>query len=92
LDHNGWYNRKDQQLIKIENILLLTALGPPGGGRTHITPRIIRHFNVIAYTEMSDETISYIFNSIVSFFLRNFNEEVREILPVIVSTVIEIYE
>lgn len=74
LDHGGWYNRKDQQLIKIENLILLTALGPPGGGRTHITPRLVRHFNVIAYTEMDNVTISHIFNTVVEFFLKGFNE------------------
>ena len=47
LDHKGWYNRKDQQFMKIENILILTALGPPGGGKTTITPRIVRHFNMM---------------------------------------------
>ncbi len=74
LDHGGWYNRKDQQLIKIENLILLTALGPPGGGRTHITARLVRHFNVIAYTEMDNVTISHIFNTVVEFFLKGFNE------------------
>lgn len=29
---------------------MLAAMGPPGGGRTFITARLIRHFNVIAYT------------------------------------------
>lgn len=77
MDHGGWYNRKDQQLITIENIILLTALGPPGGGRTNITPRITRHFNVIAYTEMDNGTVSCIFNSMVKFFLKNFNDEIK---------------
>lgn len=78
--------------MKIENIILLTALGPPGGGRTHITPRMIRHFNVIAYTEMDNVTVAHIFNTIADFFLRGFNEEVRTILPTLVSSVISIYE
>ncbi len=92
LDHSGWYNRKDQQLIKIENIILLTALGPPGGGRTYITPRMVRHFSIIAYTEMDNATISHIYSSIVDIFLRSFCEEVKEILPTIVSSVIGVYD
>lgn len=50
LDHKGWYNRKDLTFMKLEQLILLAAMGPPGGGRTFITARLIRHFNVIAYT------------------------------------------
>lgn len=39
--------------MKIEDVALLCAMGEPGGGRTHITPRIMRHFNIISYTELS---------------------------------------
>lgn len=74
LDHSGWYNRKDQQFMKIESVILLTALGPPGGGRTHITPRIIRHFNVMANSELDGKTVSRVFNIIVGFFLKRFSE------------------
>ena len=28
---------------------MLAAMGPPGGGRTFITNRVIRHFNIINY-------------------------------------------
>lgn len=53
LDHKGWYNRKDLQFMRLEDVIILSAMGPPGGGRTFITNRIIRHFNVIGYTELS---------------------------------------
>jgi len=44
--------------MKIEDIILLTAMGPPGGGRTYITNRFIRHFNIIAYPELDREIIN----------------------------------
>ena len=44
--------------MKIEDIILLAAMGPPGGGRTYITNRIIRHFNIIAYPELDREIIN----------------------------------
>lgn len=71
LDHKGWYNTKDNSYMKFEDIVLLSAMGPPGGGRTAVTARILRHFNIIAYTELDEETIKYIFTTLVdSFFLK----------------------
>jgi dynein heavy chain, axonemal len=50
--------------MKLEAIILLTAMGPPGGGRSNITARCVRHFNLIAYPDLDRETIQLIFNSI----------------------------
>jgi len=35
LDHKGWYDRteKSKPFKKIEDIILVSAMGPPGGGR-----------------------------------------------------------
>jgi len=44
--------------MKIEDIIILAAMGPPGGGRTYITARVVRHFNVIAYPELDREIIN----------------------------------
>ena len=50
--------------MHLEDIILLAAMGPPGGGRTFITNRIVRHFNIFAYTELDIETIKRIFGII----------------------------
>ena len=70
--------------MKIENIILLTALGPPGGGRTQITARIVRHFNMIAYTELDNQTISNIFTQVMTHFMKRFNDEVKDIQKVLI--------
>lgn len=72
LDHKGWYNRKDLLFMKLEQLILLSAMGPPGGGRTFITARLIRHFNVIAYTELNESIIHAIFTNLVNNFYRKF--------------------
>lgn len=91
LDHKGWYNRKKLEFEKLEDLILLTAMGPPGGGRTHITNRFVRHFNMISYTDLDENSIKYIFNTILDFFLRRFNEPVKLLKELLVESVLHVY-
>ena len=50
--------------------MLMTAMGPPGGGRNDLTPRFIRHFNVITMNEFSDDAMLRIFSSIMEWHIR----------------------
>ena len=43
--------------MRLEDIILINAMGEPGGGRTFITNRFIRHNNLIAYTELDKATV-----------------------------------
>ena len=38
-DHKGWFDRKikEKPFMRIEDIILIAAMGPPGGGRSPIT-------------------------------------------------------
>ncbi len=60
--------------MKLEEVIILSAMGPPGGGRTFITNRIVRHFNIITYTELDNDTIKHIFSVLVVHFFRRYNE------------------
>lgn len=77
LDHKGWYNRKDLQFMNLEDLQILGAMGPPGGGRTFITNRLIRHFNILAYTELPKDIILQIFGSLLNYYFRKFPEKVK---------------
>lgn len=84
LDHKGWYNRKDLLWMKLERLIILTAMGPPGGGRTFITNRVVRHFNVIAYTDLEKDAINNIFSQLMTNFYRKFSQNVRNIQPQVI--------
>lgn len=42
LDYKGWYNRKELVFRLFEDMVMITAMGPPGGGRSAITSRMVR--------------------------------------------------
>lgn len=91
LDHGGWYNRKELSLMKIEDVILLSAMGPPGGGRSHITPRIVRHFNMLTYTELDEHIIKQIFNTIVSYTLKPFSESIKKQIDNLIDGTLIVY-
>lgn len=39
IDHGYFYDKKDTSKINIVDMLLVSAMGPPGGGRNDITGR-----------------------------------------------------
>jgi dynein heavy chain len=92
LDHKAWYVIKlNKEYTKIEDIIFLTAMGPPGSGRQEISARITRHFNQIAYTDIEDETITKIFNKITSFYLGRFPENFKTAVPDMIAATLNIY-
>eukprot|EP01116_Phalansterium_solitarium_P017128 TRINITY_DN413_c0_g1_i5.p1 TRINITY_DN413_c0_g1~~TRINITY_DN413_c0_g1_i5.p1 ORF type:complete len:4163 (-),score=2181.62 TRINITY_DN413_c0_g1_i5:539-13027(-) len=90
-DHGGWYDRKTLEFNRIIDIGLVGAMGPPGGGRNPITKRFTRHFNLISFVEMADDSLKRIFETILAHFLNQFGEKVKGVTQAVVSATIEIY-
>lgn len=61
------YNLKDMTWQTIVDTVVVGAMGPPGGGRNHITPRLLRHFNILCFLEFDDSTLTRIFKTIVDW-------------------------
>jgi dynein heavy chain len=91
MDHDGWFNRKELVKIDIVDVVFMAAMGPPGGGRSFITNRLVRHFNLITYTILEKEDITMIYTKILSALLRNYAEPIREAIPKVVQATIDVY-
>jgi len=74
--------------------MLVTAMGTPGGGKSFITPRFQRHFNIVAFTNFDENAMTTIFRSILKWFFRTggFAPEVSGMEQKIVSATAKVYD
>jgi dynein heavy chain len=56
MDHHGWYEHKekDKQFKELIDLNFVSAMGPPGGGKNPVTPRYLRHFNLISINNFEE--------------------------------------
>lgn len=93
LDHWNWYDLKDNVPMKLVDIQLVAAMGPPGGGRNPITPRFLRHFNIIGINDFSDSTMATIFSRIMDWhFSKGFSAELKQVAATIVTATMDVYK
>jgi dynein heavy chain len=96
LDQGGWYNRKDQQhpFRYIVDSLLICAMGEPGGGRNTLTPRFMRHLNLISFASFDDNTMIKIFSKILNWYFTNnkFPADIMGIVSKLVNATLELYK
>ena len=67
---NCRYDREDNSFRYLVDIQFVTAMGPPGGGRNPVTPRYMRHFNVLAVLDFEDTTLAIVFSIIYDWWAR----------------------
>lgn len=67
LDFQGFYDREKLYWKDIENIVLVAACAPPGGGRNPLSPRFIRHFGMLVVPMATESSLKSIFRSNIIF-------------------------
>ena len=92
-DHGGWYEgiAGDWTFRNMIDVILCSAMGPPGGGRNPVTGRFLRHFTVTGILEFAAPTLMTVFNSILTLGFENVSSTIKVEIPKVVQATNAVY-
>mmetsp|Transcript_4636 Transcript_4636/g.11932 ORF Transcript_4636/g.11932 Transcript_4636/m.11932 type:complete len:156 (+) Transcript_4636:102-569(+) len=92
MDHGGWYDRANTFRAMVD-CMFCAAMGPPGGGRSNITPRYQRHFNLLSVVDFDTKVLSRIFVTILDWYLvkEAFPENIADIKRNVIDACVDVY-
>ncbi|XP_078090943.1 dynein axonemal heavy chain 3-like [Mustelus asterias] len=92
IDHGYWFDRKDTSVLPLNGMSIVAAMAPPGGGRQAVTPRCLRHFNIITIDAFSEGTMKTIFQQVVDWhFNRGFDISQKRYSRILVWATTDVY-
>lgn len=92
-DKKGFFDRTQHFWKEVKDTILIAASAPPGGGRSDLTPRFTRHFHMMCLPPTQEESLSLIFGSILTGFLKTyvFRGEIVSMVDSVVGATLDIY-
>ncbi|KAM3930843.1 dynein axonemal heavy chain 14 [Leptodactylus fuscus] len=93
LELGGFYDTKSLTWKSIQDTTVIAACAPPGGGRSDISPRLLKHFCMLTLPHPSIQALQHIFQvQLGSFLLRhNFLADIQKCRSLLSSCAIAIY-
>ena len=93
MSDGGWYDSKTSAFRRVVETFFLSAMGPPGGGRNNITPRLLRHYQVFGMTPIASNSMERIFGTIMDWhFNQGYDASIKPAAWPIVKATSHIYE
>jgi len=91
MDHGGWYDRKETSFRRLIDLQFVAAMGPPGGGRTQITQRYVRHYFMLNMNPFDSEPLEVIFGTVMEWFAKPFGAKIKAAISSVVAATIALY-
>lgn len=93
IDNGGYYDMTEKSWLTVVDTTLVAAMCPPGGGRNGVTPRLLRHFNLMCFDDFDSSTLQRIFSTIGEWYFKKggFSQEIVGLTTPLVNATLEGY-
>lgn len=91
-DNGFWYDRSKQERVYINDMKLLAAMAPPGGGRNKFSKRILSMFAVLNMVDPSESQLERIYGTILGEFQAGFDQSITSIGANVTRASIAVYK
>lgn len=91
IDQGGFYDVNKLFFKNVQDVVVVSACAPPGGGRNEVSPRLLRHFHMVWLTNLSETSMCRIFRSILQGFLQSYLPVMEDMAEPLVKSSVDIY-
>jgi len=95
MDNMGWYDLDTKEWKYLQDIIFITAMLPPTGGRNTVSLRYMRHYNLMYVEPFENESLFRIFSNILEWYFINqaqpISKSITSLKDNIVNSTIEVY-
>eukprot|EP00392_Amoebophrya_sp_AT5.2_P005332 g5341.t1 len=91
MDQGGFYDRKKLFWKNVQDTQFITACGPPGGGRNKVTPRLMRHVNMVWMPALTSNAMQTILSSVLGGWLGTVKPALRKFAAPLTKATVEGY-
>ena len=92
VDYGFWYDRVKQFKKTVLDMQMVAAMGPPGGARSEISPRLQSKFNLIHFCTPHDNQVKRIYRTLIVHHLGDFDESVKPLGPILTQGTLDVFK
>ncbi|CAM9568719.1 unnamed protein product [Heterosigma akashiwo] len=92
IDQGGFYDTGKLFFKQVKDVVVASSCAPPGGGRNEVSPRLIRHFNMVWLPQLTPASMKRVFGAIFGGFVEKTAPHLKEVVPNLVEASVGIYE
>ena len=90
-DSGFWYDRSKVVKNFMCELQIIAAMGKPGGGRAHLTPRMVSKFHLMNFTNPSEKQMRKIYETIFNTKFSLFADDIKSLEDTLAVATINIF-